>query len=331
MPHWLVGIDENGLGPRLGPLVVTGVLASADDESAVLRAARKPRGRLAASLGDSKGLVGYGHSTLGEAWVRTLLEKKGVSAPAPKSALEAISLYEEERLRDLCPGRTTPALSSLEDQCWESGTEGFGASDEEMKGAAAGVRKLGEYGIHVHEVRTAILCTGRLNRLQSEGKTRLLADLGAMEELLVHFRKTAGGDLDAVCGKVGGYDRYGEHFTKLSHYLHTALEEKRKRAAYKFHGLGTVAFVQDADASNLLVGLASLVGKWVRDLLMDRIVRYYQGAIPELPPASGYYNAVTERFVLATALVRKDRAIPSRCFERVTFARDASAPDAPPS
>ncbi len=331
MPHWLVGIDENGLGPRLGPLVVTGVLASADDEAAVMKAARKPRGKLAESLGDSKGLVGYGHSTLGEAWLRILLEKKNAGAPDPKTALDAISLYGRERLRDLCPGRTSPELASLEDQCWGITGEAFGASDEEKEGAVRGLTQLEKYGIRIHEVRTAVLCTGRLNRLQSEGRTRLLADLGAMEELLVHFRGTAGSDIDAVCGKVGGYDRYGAHFTKLSSYLHTPLDEKRKRAAYKFHGLGTVAFVQDADASHLLVGLASLVGKWVRDLLMNRIVRYYQAAIPDLAPASGYYNSVTERFVRATELIRKDRALPPRCFERATFARDASARDAPPS
>ena len=38
-----MGIDENGLGPRLGPLVVTAVWAKVSPEGGVI-AGRKPRG-----------------------------------------------------------------------------------------------------------------------------------------------------------------------------------------------------------------------------------------------------------------------------------------------
>ena len=322
MTHWLVGIDENGLGPRLGPLVVTGVLASAADDRAKERASKKARGKLAECLGDSKGLVAFGKSTLGEAWARAALSNRGSHSEHPRALVDAISLYDTSFLRDLCPGKKSPELTHLEEQCWGVSGETFGATEEEMSAAVAGVKQLEKHGIVVHEVRSAILCTSRLNRIQSQGRTRLLADLGAMEELLVHFRGTAESDIEAVCGKVGGYDRYGAHFTKLSNYLHTPLEEKRRCASYKFHGLGTVSFVQDADASNMLVGLASLVGKWVRDLLMDRIVRYYQDAVPELPRASGYHDPVTTRFIKATSLIRKDRAMPMDCFERVNVMRE---------
>ena len=67
-----------------------------------------------------------------------------------------------------------------------------------------------------------------------------------------------------------------------------------------------------------LVMLASLVGKWVRELFMGRIARHYpKGATTndeERP--SGYHDPVTDRFVRRTALVRRKRAIPDRCFER---------------
>jgi len=64
------------------------------------------------------------------------------------------------------------------------------------------------------------------------------------------------------------------------------------------------------------VCMASLVGKWVRDLLMARIVRYHRETNADLPDASGYHDPVTTRFVEATRLSRKRRALPDECFER---------------
>jgi hypothetical protein len=73
--------------------------------------------------------------------------------------------------------------------------------------------------------------------------------------------------------------------------------------------------VRDADASDPLVMLASLVGKWVRELFMSRIARHYPSKADD-PRPSGYHDPVTDRFVRATALLRKKREIPARCFER---------------
>jgi ribonuclease HII len=91
-------------------------------------------------------------------------------------------------------------------------------------------------------------------------------------------------------------------------------------------GLGSIAFVRDADAKDLLVSMASLVGKWTRDLLMMRIVRYYREADPrlDLPAASGYHEAVTARFVSATRLLRKKHGIEDDCFERKRADKNAA-------
>jgi len=74
--------------------------------------------------------------------------------------------------------------------------------------------------------------------------------------------------------------------------------------------------VQRGVALDLLVLLASMLGKWGREVLMERIVRHYQGIVPELPGASGYHDPVTAKFVKATALVRQEKRIDDDCFER---------------
>src|SRR5690349_6065198 len=66
-----IGVDENGLGARLGPLVVTAVLARVTERGARVISRRPPK-RLSADLGDSKQLVSHKDIALGEAWARAL-------------------------------------------------------------------------------------------------------------------------------------------------------------------------------------------------------------------------------------------------------------------
>ena len=143
-----------------------------------------------------------------------------------------------------------------------------------------------------------------------------------MERLSLAARDEVGDEVYALCGKVGGFDFYGPRFGPLGGRLHTVLEEGRARSDYLVPGVGRLAFVRDADDSHLVVGLASLVGKWVRDQLMRRVVTWHRGLHPEpeaLPDASGYHDPVTARFVEATALVRKKHRVEEACFERVSL------------
>src|SRR5438309_5930727 len=91
-----VGIDENGLGPRLGPLVVTSVLAHtasgerARDGAKVANA--RPKGALRKRLDDSKRLVSYDDSALGEAWARALAKRMQLAASDPDALIHALAL-----------------------------------------------------------------------------------------------------------------------------------------------------------------------------------------------------------------------------------------------
>jgi ribonuclease HII len=93
------------------------------------------------------------------------------------------------------------------------------------------------------------------------------------------------------------------------------LETGRARSSYDFPGVGELQFVRDADEKDALVMLASLVGKYVRELLMARVSDYYRESSGEIV-SSGYHDPVTARFVRATALHRKRESIPNDCFER---------------
>jgi ribonuclease HII len=314
-----VGIDENGMGPRLGPLVVTSVLAQSDPELAGARlATSRPRGALAKRIGDSKKLVAFDDSTLGEAWARAIVGCNAGRPPqTPGELLTRVALDSDDALRSPCPAHHS-------DLCWGDAGEAFASSDDEVARCRKDIERLAARGLTVREVRVAIVCVRKLNEAVDAGLSRFDVDLHTMERLALAARARAEADIYALCGKVGGFDFYGERFGPLAGRLHTVLIEGRARSEYQLPGIGRLSFLRDADESHLLVGLASLVGKWVRDHLMRRVVRWHRSHLPgrdDIPEASGYHDPVTSRFVAATALVRKKLRVEGMCFERTSLTK----------
>jgi ribonuclease HII len=174
--------------------------------------------------------------------------------------------------------------------------------------------------VEVISVKSSLVCAKKLNEARAAGGNRFVSDLHAMERLVIRLREEAGQDVFAVCGKVGGIEDYSRFFGPLSYRLHALLEQRRARSAYRFPGLGEVHFLRDADARDPLVMLASLVGKYVRELMMARVTGFYRAEREDLEPVSGYHDPATARFHAATVLLRRRRQIPDDCFER---ARDA--------
>jgi hypothetical protein len=218
-------------------------------------------------------------------------------------------LDSKSELRRPCP-------SHVEAQCWNTQGEAFEADDKLVARVAADLEKLATQGVDIVNLRSTVVCTRRINDAREGGRSRFDVDLHAMERMVLDARERYQGELQAVCGKVGGYARYSSAFGPLAGRLHAIMEEGAKRSAYSFPGIGTIAFVRDADQNHLLVGMASMVGKWIREVMMTRIVRHYGYGEASAELASGYHDPVTDRFVEATALVRKKRKVPDTCFER---------------
>lgn len=305
-----IGIDENGLGPRLGPLVVTGAWAELDEEGAARMGKKLPK-KLREELDDSKALVSCHNVSLGEAWARRVVEHTtGRSAKSPAELLQLLFLESEKSQRKMCP-------PSTEAQCWTTTGQEFTASAEQLERIDGHITTLQNRGITLRGVKSEIVCTGRLNQLKSTGIHRFAADLHCMERLILHFREEAHEPVVATCGKVGGIGKYEPFFGPLAGRLHTALEEGQAQSCYYFPTLGELRFVRDADATDPLVMLASLVGKYVREVLMDRIAGYYRRELndSDLFP-SGYHDPVTARFVERTQKVRRKLSIMQDCFER---------------
>lgn len=309
-----VGVDENGLGARLGPLVVTAVLARVTDQGRRTLSRKLPKA-IRADLDDSKRLLTHTNVALGEAWARAL-SKTPSSSPA--QLFEQLSLEGTLKLKK-------PCAAHVAGQCWNEHAEGFLAAPADLARIMKHKATLAERGVELLSVQTSVVCTQQLNDKRNKGTNRFVADLHAMEALVLALRGEAGSDVEAVCGKVGGIAEYSKFFGPLSGRLHAILAEGRAQSGYRFPGLGELHFVRDADAADALVSLASLVGKYVRELFMSRIGSHYAEVVTEEDKRpSGYHDPVTDGFVVRSEALRRRRKIPDHCFERE---RVGEAPD----
>jgi ribonuclease HII len=299
------GIDENGLGPRLGPLIATAVTL---DLPAYDRARLR---RIGARVGidDSKQTAGFGQMAAAESLALALLEKLHGNAPADADALfHTLALGGVAPLRARCPAESLP-------QCWSAAVPlpAFGGDPEVGRAALA---RLARHGVSVARVRSRILCVSALRDEVARLGSRTTVDLSLFEHLLLDARSAAPSDIEAWLGMVGGIRDYPSYFDHLKDHEVEVIEQTSKASRYRSPGIGTFSFEVDADARHLPVALASMVGKYVRELAMERQNRFYANHDAELPRPSGYHDPVTARFVEGSRPLRKRLGIIDSCFER---------------
>ncbi|NOY92376.1 MAG: hypothetical protein GXP55_14375 [Deltaproteobacteria bacterium] len=296
----VIGADENGLGPWLGPLVSTAVAI----ELPRYDAAELAKTAESWGIADSKKSSSFGHMARAEALSLALAERQlGGPVRSMQDFLEAIALDGAAALRAACPG------GEAERACWGPplALPAFGGDAIEGRSLIEGFEAT---GLAVTHVRTLPACAKALNVARAAGRNKLMMDLHAFERLVLSCAEGATGDVLAVCGLVGGIRRYRDRF---AHWQGASvLEERRGLAAYRVPDLGEVRFEIQADARHAPVALASMVGKYVRELFMARLNRHWQAR----RAASGYHDPVTKALVAATERVRRQRGVPDECFLR---------------
>ncbi|MCB9618653.1 MAG: hypothetical protein H6724_04270 [Sandaracinus sp.] len=300
----IVGVDENGLGPRLGPLVAT---------AATIEVARYDAEKLrevgdTLGIGDSKRHSAFGKMKHAEGLALALATPKGGKPPTDADdLLAALSLDGILALRSPCPDPITAR------PCWETRLPlpAFGGDVETGRALLA---ELKGAGVKLRRVRTTLACAGVLNAWLASGRTKLTLDLHLFERLILDARGATRGPVHAICGMVGGLRRYAPHLGGLGAV--SIVEEVKGASRYEVPKLGRVDFEVKSDDRHLPVGLASMVGKYVREVAMARLVGWYRAQDDSLPAASGYHDPVTRSFVEGTAALRKKLPVADACFER---------------
>ena len=297
---WVTGVDENGMGPLLGPLVATAVTL----ELRRYDRARLRRRGLELAIGDSKKTSAFGRMRHAEGLTLALAERALGRPPRDADALfEAFAIDGLLALRAPCPDAGT------RDQCWGApiALPAFGG---DLEAGRAILKRLEGRSLTVHRVRSAVLCAGSLNAAIDRGSTKVREDLRLFEELILDARRSAPEEVSAICGQVSGIRNYPDYFSRFRGVT------ERERGHYDVPAVGDVRFEVKADDQHLPVGLASMVGKVVRELAMRRMNAFYRGHDPALEEVSGYHDPRTRRFVEASEPLRKRLRIAEDCFAR---------------
>jgi ribonuclease HII len=302
-PSLVVGIDENGLGPLLGPLVVTGVSFAVDgyDREAVFGLAGPDL-----PAADSKKLFSPRRPAAAEDAVLRWLDVFRVGAT---------DAAELERAVVLPPPWPAPCPEPMPVPCAAVPLPLPRFLSERPRGLSLGVwnrfdaAKASSRGIAAHS-----LCAGAFNdALDRVGGNKLRLDFALMMRVA---RSLARGSERALilCGKVGGTASYSRWLTEEGFEIEGVLAEGRDESRYDVRGLGRLCFVRDGDASHLPIAVASMVGKYLRELAVERL-NLALGR-DRTSAVSGYRDPVTRRFVEETESSRRRCGMPDACFLR---------------
>lgn len=303
----VVGVDENGLGPRLGPLVATALTLETGRYS---RSSLQQRG-LRLGLTDSKETGGFGKMAFTESVALALLGLRDGSAPRSADALlDRVFPALRAELRAHCPDDSTAA------QCWGVDLRLPAFGGDPAHGRALVDELTGRSHLRVVDVQSRVACAGVLNVRAAQGRNKLHVDLALFEDLIDSVRTVHEAPLLVVCGMIGGIRDYAARFSRFDSSEVRALTSRRGQRRYAIDEVGEVRFEVDADSRHLPVALASIVGKYVREVCMRRIGEFYRERDPDLHLASGYHDPVTSRFIRATEPSRRRLGIVSDCFKR---------------
>ncbi len=303
----VVGADENGLGPMLGPMVATAVSLEVDTYAAPKLRRRGER----LGIADSKKVSGFGRMAAVEGVALALAERELGHVPGDvDELLGAIGLDGIIALRAPCPD----ASSARQCHSVPMTLPAYGGDVAAGRDALARLEARGV--VRVRRVRTALACVGVLNATIARGRSKWALDLALFERLLLDAAAAAGEPIEAHCGMVGGIRSYPDYATSFAPDEWVPVDGAKGGRAYAIARVGTVRFELDADANHLAVALASMVGKYVRELTMERIVRFFRAIDPELPEASGYHDPVTRRFVEGASKRLPVLGVHEACFRR---------------
>lgn len=284
----LIGIDEAGLGPNLGPYVVTATVWEIPGEKDEIDLWESLASILTCSPaeGDSRLHIGDSKAVYQPSKGIAALER-GVLAACGLISRELPQTDRDLRCRAACD-REDHAICDP----WYAGEPlplPTANDREEILAIAQQWRGVMESaGIRLKGIRFRVLEPERFNQLIGVHQNKAAALSTVSLQLLRDVIRGAE-DLPvfAWCDKHGGRNRYD---LLLSACFDNAfvfrLKESAELSSYRIGNL-EVRFLPRAE-SMLPVALASMVSKYVRELAMQRFNSFWTRRIPSLRPTAGY-------------------------------------------
>ncbi len=289
---WVVGIDEAGYGPNLGPLVQAAVAlylpdhdpAGWDTLKPVIRRCGEKTARTDTRLliDDSKKVYARGGLAALERGVQAglLLMEPTVGDVLRRGTVAGVDIQDVlacEAWYD--PAEATPVAASGEDILVAFRSFERAVAEFACFGLPLGI----------------VVPTPHFNRIVDEsGSKATVLSRGLVELLAEALRSTSqrGGPVTFLCDKQGGRNFYAallqEAFpTGWVIAEKESAEESRYRVALLDRPV-SVTFRPRADGDSVAVALASMLCKYLREVCMRQFNRFWATHVPGITPTAGY-------------------------------------------
>jgi hypothetical protein len=311
----LAGIDEAGYGPLLGPLVVgccAFELSDADPFAPLpclwkrlrkLVSKSRTRTRRKLHFNDSKQV--YNPSVGVKELERSILT---LAITANLYGADITSL-----LRAIAPH----VVDELPQYPWYAGNADHFPLDNDavsLQLLANALRiEMNRSNTHCVHLAARIVLERQLNRMiaatRNKGSALFSTAAIHLDDLIRTF---SGRGLVIVCDRQGGRDHYGQLLrTMFEDWSLEITSENDGRSEYRMHRdsqIVRIIFVEKAEAQCLSVAAASMLSKYLREMLMHRFNDFWKTHLPTLEPTAGYFTD-GERFLRDIAVKRAELGI----------------------
>ncbi len=291
----LVGIDEAGYGPILGPLTIfcsafrmPREKLAADMWQILGRSVSRSKKRLAGRLIICDSKKAFDRSVGVSSLQRTILCALGCigGSSMPANIRQAVEM--------LCPD----SAHQLNEYPWYHKLDACPIiTDQADIGIARHtlLNDLQNNSMEILAMRGYCLDAGHYNELVEKVRNKAsVLFTHVCRHIQAAIDNWGREDLQIVIDRQGGRDNYAPLLRRMFGQMELEIIRQDSRmSSYQLrYGEKTVRlhFVVKADENYLPVCLASMAGKYVRELLMDRINEYFLSRCPGLAPTAGYWQ-----------------------------------------
>lgn len=290
----LIGTDEAGYGPNLGPLVIGATMWRLPDETRpidlferlaeVVCRSKKSSRELRVAIADSK----------------QLYQPRGSLRHLERGVLLALDAVGNRpgTWRELVEQFDPTVAASLDEVPWYADfdlTLPVDIDREVMEKAAVTFREgLHKAGVDLLAVHGTIILPEPFNRLVdqygSKGEVLSRATMGLIVDLLEKLGKS-GESVVITCDKHGGRNRYAPLLQATLDVPLVGVDiESRPESRYRFRREGRpveITFRTQGEAI-LPAALASMFAKYIRELSMRAFNQFWKNEVSNLRPTAGY-------------------------------------------
>ena len=289
----LVGIDEAGFGPILGPLVVSSSafslphnLIGADLWQTLRKSITNRRKALAGRLLIADSKKAYSRRQGIKHLQRTTLAALRCLGRTPATLAELLTLLSPDCTERL---KTYPWYR-------QAGSFDIAVEPADMAIASAVLAEnLASNGIELLELHSRCLDVAYYNEMVSAVKNKASVLFTATSQLIKRaYDGFADEQLQIIVDRQGGRVRYRRVLQQMfADSKLKILRESPTASSYELEADGKqmrLHFVVGADEQFLPVSLASMVSKFLRELLVCNINRYFADFHASLKPTAGYWK-----------------------------------------